>query len=513
MTRSTRPAPRNRRLSEENAARWRGDLGARYAGAITPEARAEVLNAFDLPFVLDEDTALTLYAAQPALSSTFIQRHLPRGRRAEDAKLPWNRLMGQALGRGDDALHFALYRMQAPPQEWARDVAELARRVSDAQALCEELERRHPQRWRPDLGPRLHALALERGQHVLPYLERPAPEVWSARRRAGYDELVELARRRGWWVLWATLVAACAGAAQYDREVLDLLRDAQTPEADLRQRLLVLAGAWSPLRPDGGRVRANRLLREETLLAMYERFPHLARGPFRAQLEPSAGRPLFQVLQAAIECGDTDLVDHFAARLAGRVERSGAERLVHATAQLAEHLAASPAALGTRAALILERLPPLPRSLRQLLGRNALARLLFERAAAQCLTDPAVARSLLQSQAMHMRALAVGALAGDRPAARAMLAHQLGAVLAALERPLPSPTRRRALRALVPLVAQPDTAGAVIERLRAALERSADPDALALLAAPLAERPALARAGEASVVYRHGAAARSPAAH
>ena len=503
MTRSTQATRPNRRLSEENAARWRSELAARYAGAITPEARAEVLNALDLPFVLDEDTALTLYAAQPGLSSPFIQRHLPRGRRAEDAKLPWNRLMGQALGRADDALHFALYRMQAPAQEWARDSAELARRVSDAQTLCEELERRHPQRWRADIGPRLHALALERGQHVLPYLERHAAEVWSPRRRAGYEELVELARRRGWWVLWATLVAACAGTAQYDREVMALLRDAQTPEAEIRQRLLVLAGAWSPLQPEGGRVRASRLLREDTLLAMYERFPHLARGPFRSQLEPSAGRPLAQLLQAAIEQGDADLIDHFAVRLGGRVERSGAERLVHATAQLAEYLAAGAAGLGARAVQILEHLPPLPRSLRQLLKRNALARLLFERVAAECLVDTTVARSLLQSDEMHVRALAIAALTADQLAANALLAQHLDALLAALERALPSATRRRALRALARLDEHSDGGTRVLEWTRAALERSPDPELLVLLAARVARRPALGQAGEANVVHRH----------
>jgi hypothetical protein len=495
----------NRRRNREDAARWAAELAARYAAASTPEARAAVLAALDLPYTLDEDTALALYAIQPALSSEFIQRHLPRGRRADDARLPWNRLMGQALGRADDALHFALYRMQAPAEEWARDTAELARRVSDAQALCEELDRRHPQRWRPDIGPRLHALALERGQHVLPYLERHAAEVWSPRRRSGYEEMLELAHRRGWWALWATLLAACAPPAQYDREVMALARDMETAEAELRQRLLVLAGVWAPLHAGRAHKRAARVLKEDTLLALYERFPHLARGPFRAQLDPSANRPLSRLIDLALERRDAELVDHFAARLAARLERSGAERLMQAAARLAEHLSAGAegdAGLGRRAALIVQRLPRLPRSLRQLLQRNPLTRLLFERAGHECLHSRAVAGALLQAGEPHVRALAVGALTADQPAAREALRQHLDAVLATLERPLPAPARRRAIRALASLPRDMDEAQRTVAWARRTLERRADDELLALVGGQIAQHPLLRGGGEAPVVHK-----------
>jgi hypothetical protein len=294
MTQRPRNRPDRRHFSEE-AQRWRLALTARYGAGTTPEQRAAVLQELDLPYILDEDTALALYAVQPALASEFILRHLPRGRRAEDAQLPWTRLMGQALGRSDAALHFALYRMQAAPPEWARDTFELARRLSDAESLCAELERRHPQRWRADIGPHLVALASERGAHMLVYLERHAAEVWSPSRRSGYEDMAALAQRRGWWELWATLIRSCAPSGQYDREVMALLQDADADDAAVRQRLLVLAGVWSPL---GGARRPARLkpLREDTLLALYRRFPHLARGPFRAQLDPSPTRPLSRLV-------------------------------------------------------------------------------------------------------------------------------------------------------------------------------------------------------------------------
>jgi hypothetical protein len=499
-THSERPRP-NRRRNREDAARWAAELAARYAAASTPEARAAVLGALDLPYTLDEDTALALYAIQPALSSEFIQRHLPRGRRADDARLPWNRLMGQALARADDPLHFALYRMQAPPEEWARDTAELARRVSDAQALCEELDRRHPQRWRPDVAPRLHALALERGQHVLPYLERHAAEVWSPRRRSGYEEMLELAHRRGWWQLWATLLAACAPPAQYDREVMALVSDAQTADAELRQRLLVLAGVWAPLHTGAPHKRVARALKEDTLLALYERFPHLARGPFRTQLDPSASRPLSRLIDLALERRDAELVDHFAARLAARLERSGAERLMQAAVRVAEHLRGD-AGLGPRAALIVQRLPRLPRSLRLLLQRNQLARLLFEHAGRECLHNRAVAGALLQAGEPHVRALAADALTADQPLAREALRHHLDAVLAALEGPLPAPVRRRAMRALARAPRDPDEVQRTVAWARRALERGADADALALVGRLIAQHPSSHGDGEAPVVYR-----------
>jgi hypothetical protein len=107
LTQRPRNRPDRRQLSEA-AQRWREALAARYPSARSPEERAALLQELDQPYILDEDVALALYAVQPTLSSDFILRHLPRGRRADDARLPWTRLMGQALGRNDEALLFAL---------------------------------------------------------------------------------------------------------------------------------------------------------------------------------------------------------------------------------------------------------------------------------------------------------------------------------------------------------------------------------------------------------------------
>jgi hypothetical protein len=515
MAQRPRIRPDRRHLSED-AQRWRAALAARYPACATPEQRAALLQELDLPYILDEDTALALYAAQPSLSSEFILHHLPRGRRAEDARLPWTQLMGQALGRDDAALHFALYRMQATPQEWARDTLELARRLSDADTLCAELERRHPQRWRADVGPHLVALASERGEHMLAYLERHAAEVWSPSRRSGYEEMAGLAQRRGWWELWATLIRSCAPPGQYDREVMALLQDANAEEASLRQRLLVLAGVWSPL---GGARRPARLkpLREETLLALYRRFPHLARGPFRPQLDPSPTRPLSRLVALALEDSDEELIDHLATRLAAHRARSGAERLLESARRIAVHLgsrASSEEELDRRAAAILRRVRAGPGGVQAASRRNALARLLVERAAHACAADPAIARSFLEAPEMQVRAIAVraitaaleaGATASDLQAGGAAQPNLADMLLDALAQPLPSTVRRGAVRALGRAALSHTEREHVASWARQSLARGGltpDPDVLTLLALQLSRLPALRLEGETPLVLR-----------
>lgn len=463
--------------------------------------------------MLDEATALALYAVQPALSSEFIMRHLPRGRRADDARLPWTQLMGHALGRGDAPLHFALYRMQASAAEWERDSLELVRRVADAETLCAELDRRHPQRWRADIGPHLVALARDRGQHMLPYLEQHAAEVWSPSRRSGYEEMAELAQRRGWWELWATLIRSCAPSGQYDREVMALLQDAGGDEASLRQRLLVLAGVWSPL---GGARRPGRLkpLREDTLLALYRRFPHLARGPFRAQLDPGPTRPLARLVTLALEQADEDLIDHLAARLGVHGQRSGGERLLESARRVGVHLvskARSEEELDRRCVAILLRAPGMRGGVQVTSRRNPLARLLVERAARACAADADVARNFLDADEVTLRVIAVRAItalieAGGGGATTATMPSNAQALLRALAQPLPATVRRRAMRALAHSIASTAEREQVAAWARQALARAGgrapDADVLTLLALQLAREPALRLDGEAPLVLR-----------
>src|SRR5262245_11839805 len=295
---ATRPAHKEeeRRRSQEQAQLWATELVTRFCAAPDADGRAGVLAQFDFPHVLDENAALALYLADAALASAFIERHLPRGRRADDPHSPWQRLMGEAQARDDQPLYFALYRAQATPEQWMQDVGRIARSVADAQALCNELRRRHPNRSRPDVGPQLAQLAQERGEHMLPYLLEHARDVWSLGRRAGYEQMAELARRRRWLELWATVIGSCASTAEYEREVLQLAQDQSAPEAELTALLEPLGNAGAGRAP-GDRIKS---LRDSTLLTLYERFPQLVRGAFAYQLDPTPNRPRSAVVELAI---------------------------------------------------------------------------------------------------------------------------------------------------------------------------------------------------------------------
>ena len=59
-----------------------------------------------------------------------------------------------------------------------------------------------------------------------------------------------------------------------------LANDRITPEPNVLHRLLLLAGVGAA---PSIRARRHKPLREDTILALYERFPHLVRGPFRNQ--------------------------------------------------------------------------------------------------------------------------------------------------------------------------------------------------------------------------------------
>jgi len=500
-SRSSKARQQERRRTQEEARRWAAELVTRFCAASSVEERGAILAELELPYILDEEAALELYRAQPQLSSAFIQRHLPRGRRAEDATSIWQRMMGQAQTHGDEPLYFALYRAQATAQQWARDTDQLALRIDDPQLLCAELERRHPNPWRPDVGLQLAKLAQQRGAQLLPYLMDHAREIWSSSRRSGYAQIIEIARHGDWLELWAALVGSCASASEYDREVIALVRDRSAPEAQLFDRLRALASAGPA---PGGR---RRPLRDETLLALYERFPELARGPFRAQLEPSPGRPRAGLIEKAIERFDDELIDLVAARLAVRAERSGAERLLAVAAAAARHLegtALDALSLGRRAAGILMRVPP--RSIRnrlELMRRNPLAPLLFERAAEACLAAPEVAAELLSAQDDQVCALAVHALTADDPRALPLARRNRELLLRALERRLPSAVRRQALRALDGLAEGPAEAVQLLAWARNLLAREG-PSAglLALVARQLNRHPMLQQPGEAVVMYR-----------
>ncbi len=504
---STHGASRpERRHSDEQARRWAAELIARFRSAGSPAEREQVLRELDRPLLLDEEAALELYRLQPGLVSGFISRHAPRGRRAADAHLPWLKLMREALGQGDNELHFALYRAQVSAEQWARDTMELARRVASPERLCEELDRRHPQRWRADIGPHLHALAQLRGEHILSYLERHASEVWTARRRAGRAEMAELARRRSWWELWAELTISCASPAEYDAAVMVLVLDQTLPEAQVRQQLLQLAGAPGTAEGTGGLARP---LKDATLLALYQRFPHYVRGPFRARLAPSVKQPRAALLRRALEQRDDELVDLLASHLAAYQPRSGDTALMDAVQLAADYyagVAPDEGSSATRAVRILKRVPAgTIQSLRELEHANPLARTLFARVRSAAQGSTETVAELLAAPDRQVLSLGLDALAQAGARSALVVDANLDLLLEVLARPTNRPAARLVLKVLRAVDTQ-ESAQRVLACVRGKLSDPSDlapREALAALAGELLQRfPDLREDSEQGVVYR-----------
>jgi hypothetical protein len=250
-------------------------------------------------------------------------------------------------------------------------------------------------------------------------------------------------------------------------------------------------------------------LREETILALHERFPHLVTGPFRDQLQPGPRRPLTGVLELAIRVKDRELIDQLSARLAVRADRSGADQLLQAASYAAQYLeSADPPPEGERRAVgILRRLPRRAiNNQRELMLRNPLARLLFERAARACEQNPHDVDVLLQAQERHVCALAVDALTRTSRQTQARIADDPQVLLHALERPLPRPVIRRALIMLESAAADAFQAAHVLRWARDKLEhqhpRFSRSLLLELVARLLARFEGLRLPNEQPLVYR-----------
>ena len=496
----------DRRHSNDAAQRWAALLLERLRVAATAAEREQLLRELDQPYLLGEDDALALYRIAGRSSSEFIRRHAPRGRRAEDARLPWSRMMREAMGHGDEDLYFALYRAQVPPDQWARETLELARRIANPEVLCAELNRRHPQRWRADIAPHLHALAQRRGEHILPYLQDHSAQIWSTKRRAGAKEMADLARLRGWWGLWGTLAALSATPADYDELVATVIGNHSTPEMQVRQQLLQLAS--------GADTKGTRLhLKDATLLALYRRFPHYVSGPFRAQLAVSVRRPRTAVLQLAIEQHDEEVVDLLATQLAAYQPRSGDSALIE-TARLAAAYYAQLGLHGTplaaRVGRILKRIPPgTIRGPAELERRNPLAELLFGVSRAALLTNQELLAELLGARNRYVVSLALQTLGDAGMKASGQINANLEALLATAARPFERPALGRLLRVLAATSSE-STARLVLEWTREQLSQatsSASIDSLAGLAGALLQRfPRLRSSIEQPVVYRRRAA-------
>jgi hypothetical protein len=500
---------------EARSVRWREDLRARYATARTRVERQAVLNRFDLPLMLDEATSLALYAADPDAARPFLLAHLPGyWRFAFMGSSYWEKLVAQARERGDEALALELYRLQVSDKVWHRDALALCDSIPEPGALVEALERHHPSHWLNEAGGTYLELARRRGQDVLPYLLRHLRDVrqglWGRLGNRDLFQLVDLARERGWWGLWAGLMRTSATPDTYDAEVLRLLKDSRLPEAEVRRRLLLLAGVGQELNFLGFGLVQVQPLTDDTAVRLYERFPDLVRGPFQAHVSPGWVGAYPKLMVRAIEREDESLVDFLASRVV-MVPISPEPSSWHPVVErLSSHYTAllerSPEAFASRAGNVLGKVPAFAiRNYAELVRRNRLARLFFERAHASYVVDARAVRDMLESPQSHVQALAFRVLAWDDDRARVLAARNVDLLQAALLRPLHRKTRVMALGALRNAARDESAARQLVGRIRDAMDlpdkRYPKEALLGVLAELLHRWPALRGPTERPVVY------------
>lgn len=442
---------------KERAAFWRADIVRRFHAAPSGAQRFNALAKVDTPWMsVDAQTALALYELDPAPAKAFILSHLPYfGWLLGEKRASWQPLL-DLTRRRDPPFHFELYRSVVDEARWRSDVLELCRTQRDPSALDAELERRHPRQRFASAAEVFRDLVQARRRDVVPYVMRHAASVlprygFFRREAKALPELLALADREGWQDLWATLLRTGASTELFDGEVKRLIRDTSTPPHVLRTRLSLVAGHGREANFAGVSFAHVHPLEEKTALELYRRWPDLMRGPYRMHAAPGWHSAYPQLVRAAIDASDTELVDFFAARAALQpLPNKPARGWDDTIRSLAEHYEALPDAdFVSRAAHALSRMPAFAVwNYDELLRTNRLARLLFERSTPLYLSDGRALRDLLESPQIHVQVLAFRVLARDDPRARAFAAEHVDLLQATLFRPLHRRTRLLAFAAL-----------------------------------------------------------------
>jgi hypothetical protein len=497
---------------------WCGELAREYQAARGPAARAVVLDDFDDWFELDERTALALYTVDRSCSK-FLLKHLPARFSfwGGEKRSMWREMFDAARGAADDELAYALYRRQVDLKHWQNDIAGLARDVSDADRLNDELRRRHPEGWGLKLGDGVIALLQHRGRDVMPYVCEKLDSIVGGWYGSSPEGLLALARQRGWWDMWAAVTRRANDPKYFKEGVRQLLDDTQLADAERVERLRALAGVSREWNCPGLGLARVHSLDDEVATRLYRRYPQLVHGPFKPHVVPTWWQGVPQLLLAAQDVGDEELVDLLASRYVTRAGYRGAwnQKAQDAILYLAGELASSFQALrdrdeatfARRAANILTQIPAFSiYNFDQLLRTNELARLFFVRSFAAYLAVPAAVRDLVEGSEIHVQALAYRVLAQDDERARSLAVESLDILLGTLLRPLHRKTRLAAFGALAS-AAQADgqAAGRVLRRAREALrlpdKRYPKEQLVGLMGEILHRRPELRGSRERPVVF------------
>ncbi len=504
-------------------AAWNAALRTAYQAAAGPAARSVVLDEYDDWFELDEDTALALYRTDTACGP-FLLRHLRRSFWGDDKRKLWARLATVAQEARDEEFYWSLYRRQIPIKLWRADVVAVADRVGDGEALCTELERRHPEGFGLDLGGALVELLEKRGRDAMPYVRAKLADVVGRWYGTNPKPFVKLARRKGWWDLWAAVIRVSPQDDLFNEAVAELLADESIHESERLARLRALAGVSREWNWAGFGLARVHELKDDLAVKLYHRYPDLVHGPYKPHITPRWWRGYPKLLAAAQAAADEDLVDLMASRYATRFHHEHAfyggrerNRIIETADSLGEAYQAirdrDPALFARRAANVLTQIPAYSIfAYPQVLRTNKLARLLFVRSFDAFLSVPEAVRDLVEGSDIHVQMLAYRVLAVDDDRARALAVDCLDILLGTLLRPLHRKTRLAAFGALANAARADAEAGARIHRrardaLRLPDKKYPKEELIGLIGQILHVRPELRGPRETPLVYGLEAAA------
>jgi len=507
--------------------RFLAALVAAYRAAPGAAARAIVLDEFNDWFNLDEPTALALYEIDRS-ASNFILNHAPRPW-DEAKRVMWDKLGAQARAAGDTKLYGGLYRRLMPLARWREDVLALAKSETDAAKLNDALTERHPEGYRPNTNDTIVELLGQRGRDVFPYVRNKLTDLvggWGRDKEA--RAIIDLAAARGWWDLWSAAIRV-GPQNLFSPAVAKTLDDGALSDSVKRERLKALAGVSQEWNWPGFGLARIHILDDKVAELLYDRYPDLVRGPYRAHVTPSwLGQGYPKLIARALAANDTELLDTLAARYATQVSwrhSSGRPDKISPQEATAAELAKYYQAIrdrgeeefARRAACVLTRIPAYTlRSYHMLLRHNDLARLLFSRSLPMFLSSPVAVQDLIEGSDIHVMGLAYRVLALPDPRAVALAGANLDILLGTLLRPIHRKTRIAAFAALANAArANPEAAKRVLARAKEAQKlpdkKYPKAELIGLIGAVLNTCPQLAGPRERPVIYRRAASERSAA--
>jgi hypothetical protein len=339
--------------------------------------------------------------------------------------------------------------------------------------------------------------------------------------------------------LWTAAVRA-APDNFFSEGVASILDDRSLAEDTKRERLRALAGVSQEWNWPGLGLAIVHTLDDDLASRLYELFPDLVRGPFRAHVTPRWwGKGFPKLVGLAQAAGDSELMDILAARYAthitwqqrfGHISITGenktgraaqADPLGETASLLAKYYqnirANDEETFARRAAGVLTRIPAYTLfGYHALLRHNDLARLLFSRSLPTFLSSPAAVQDLIEGSDIHVMTLAYRILALRDPRAVRLAGANLDILLGTLLRPLHRKTRLAAFDAVANAArSSPEAARRVLARAREALKlpdkKYPKAELIGLIGRVIEASPDLAGPREQPVIYRRGEPQRSAA--